>query len=571
MKHKKSEQILVPLLAFIFVLPILLSLYLVMQAHNLNFKKSIGEPAIDLLKTYEKGEAVLFYIDQSARLSLKEAIVDFANSSMDASCGQRYLGEISWGNKEIDCIPAYIQEEINEKITERFKTIFNSHMEAYPGKIPLSADDFNLELRLEENLNIIGVARTKLRIDIVNGEEIIIKKQSATDGIAGNSGRLHGYYYINPSFNEKIDFNLFYFIDVQNKARTLKEAFSSYDLLTEEIASDIVKSLDTLSDVSIGYCNSFTDKEKACMDNSQIPIFSDGKATGECISCNDIRISTLSSCENYYTRDFCNKDICKKNCISANNKCVGKDTVLKESQAIRICISSRYKEITYNENFKSYSVLPVSVKFSFNMTNDYWKKEECQKLPIFNDVLGTVALQDSNVCDENNIVELIEPGSFSIEKERHGPYCGKTGTSYEGYLLACHDCLNEKGNNGQDSLAEMYSYNCPYGCDTTTNECNTPDSCNEAPDETICARTITKDNKKCVPYYVFGLYTSCNECPQNCIILDYVNDNLKKENPCNCKVDCSLLNNNEGLCNNIIFNGFNTCMYYSGKCIQIYP
>ncbi|MEK6947424.1 MAG: hypothetical protein AABX32_07500, partial [Nanoarchaeota archaeon] len=48
--------------------------------YNGTFERYLGEKQYDLIKTYQKGEQVLFYIDQSAKYSLEQSVYDLAKS-----------------------------------------------------------------------------------------------------------------------------------------------------------------------------------------------------------------------------------------------------------------------------------------------------------------------------------------------------------------------------------------------------------------------------------------------------------------------------------------------------------
>lgn len=48
--------------------------------------------------------------------------------------------------------------------------------------------------------------------------------------------------------------------------------------------------------------------------------------------------------------------------------------------------------------------------------------------------------------------------------------------------------------------------------------------------ENPCGKTAGK----CVPYYTAGQFTRCDDCPSSCQMSDYVNDELRARNPCDC-------------------------------------
>lgn len=168
---------MVLLAAFFFVFPILFGLRIVLEKHKSNFEKTIGETQLVLLKTYEKGETVLYYIDESARLALKDTIDEIGLINIDL----------------------HNQSSIAEILT-KFKLNFYEYLQKYPyGGIQLYMENYEFILdRNDKTFELIGKTDEKLIIGIVNNNAIVFKQNNAEEY------EKIGYYYMNPSFRINI-------------------------------------------------------------------------------------------------------------------------------------------------------------------------------------------------------------------------------------------------------------------------------------------------------------------------------------------------------------------------------
>jgi hypothetical protein len=358
-KKRKAAIFFVTLFAFICLITIFPYAKFVSLKKINKFNKYIGESQIILLRTYEKAETVLFYTDESARLSLKETIYELGDSVLN-NCDD-YYGYRLW-TPELDCFPDYSEDEIKNLVIEKFKENFQLYLDNYPGKIPLNLDDYNFELNQEnEYVEIIGKTQEKLRMDITDDDSIVL--ETSEEQIQEKIG----YYYMNPSFRAKLNFNIDFFIDSIEKAETLlqelEQEFEIGNQIDEEFITDFIGRKNYYKNFNIGYCDTFSEKEKICVENNKRPFFKNGIFTENCYDCNHIKVRFLG-CIDYPNQDYCNLDLCDKNCIWNGVNCVKKSFVDLDENISRICISSEYNNFQFNHEMEVYREIPVTMKFA---------------------------------------------------------------------------------------------------------------------------------------------------------------------------------------------------------------
>ena len=139
----------------------------------------LGTKQIKLFKTYAQGESALFYIDQSAKYSLQQAVYDLAknggiseiditdsHASATYECG-RFKGAFVWyeirkddsGIVEKSCID-------EESLSKNLQFYFNENMNKYLGNYPKNLPQDNYIYEVKNNLELIGHAIEPLKFDI---------------------------------------------------------------------------------------------------------------------------------------------------------------------------------------------------------------------------------------------------------------------------------------------------------------------------------------------------------------------------------------------------------------------
>jgi len=173
MKNKKGALVLVPFLVFLFVVGLIYAWSTITSSQQ-SFNEKIGEKQFQLINTYQDGENVLFYIDQSAKYSAYQSIYDLAQNggyNEEKICGD-YLGYSLWMTKDKtigECKP-----DIKDNFKSSFNENLNQFFENYNkiSNIIIPKNNYK-NLILKEKLNIIGIAESYLVIPIGLTEEII--------------------------------------------------------------------------------------------------------------------------------------------------------------------------------------------------------------------------------------------------------------------------------------------------------------------------------------------------------------------------------------------------------------
>ncbi len=165
----------------------------------------IGQYQFSILKASNKAESSIFYIDQSAKYSLQQALYDLAKdgglSEVYASealtpreepflpesyvkkCGKFY-GYSLWYENDANC---FDENKIRLNLELLFNKNLNNYLINYPANIPIN--NYNYEIR--GNIEIIGIAKEPLKFDILKDEnkevikELVEEKVTTKEGIIG--------------------------------------------------------------------------------------------------------------------------------------------------------------------------------------------------------------------------------------------------------------------------------------------------------------------------------------------------------------------------------------------------
>jgi len=180
---KNKKAIFYPITILIFTIFILIvALTSVINRTNVKDeggnKIKLGEQQIELIKTYQKGETALFYVDQSAKYSVYEALYSFAkngtyfNTPMCSPNSENDVAYIMWENiiqdKDILCYPTERDIAINFALF--LNNQLDRYFEVYPSAIiPKNNYDFNFK-ETENNLEILGIATQNIIISTGNSD-----------------------------------------------------------------------------------------------------------------------------------------------------------------------------------------------------------------------------------------------------------------------------------------------------------------------------------------------------------------------------------------------------------------
>lgn len=130
----------------------------------------IGQYQFSILKAANEAEKALLFIEQSAKYSSWQSLYNLANKGgyIEPDCGF-YLGVNLWLNKENNIIKKCYPNE-----GDNFIQIFNEELIKYLEIYPDALIPANYDYKLSGSLEIIGIAKENLVIDIVP-EKFIVK------------------------------------------------------------------------------------------------------------------------------------------------------------------------------------------------------------------------------------------------------------------------------------------------------------------------------------------------------------------------------------------------------------
>lgn len=164
----------------IITLIVLIQLYVVLLSKNAPFiDEPIGKRQFDLIKAYMDAESALFYVDQSAKYALQQAVYDTAQKGgvsedaiSDNKCGKIY-GYAVWHELEKDDTGNYIknscinEEKVKKSLVALFNENLNQYLLSHPSRLP--TDNYNYEIK--GSLEITGKAIAPLKFDILKEEK----------------------------------------------------------------------------------------------------------------------------------------------------------------------------------------------------------------------------------------------------------------------------------------------------------------------------------------------------------------------------------------------------------------
>jgi hypothetical protein len=158
---KKAVIFFSVFLAIIFVMGFLPWAINVSTIKENKFNKMMAESPLLLMTTYERGESVLYYIDRSAELALREVIYKYSNTAgLNSNCEYKD-GYYLWNNANQNCWP----QNVKDSMAKDFRVSLNNYFAAYPEKIP----EIDYTIEAKDN-SLIGKTDKRLRMDITEGD-----------------------------------------------------------------------------------------------------------------------------------------------------------------------------------------------------------------------------------------------------------------------------------------------------------------------------------------------------------------------------------------------------------------
>lgn len=165
MKSKKGA-VLFSIILVVFMVVILLYAWGLLASKYKGFDKNIGERQYQLINIYQKAEKALFYIDQSAKYSAQQVAYDLAKKGgfTESDCGS-YFDTNLWLKKEDDTIKKCYPVE--QSLKNNFTQIFNEELTKYLEIYPDALIPANYDYKLSGSLEVTGIAKENLVIDIL--------------------------------------------------------------------------------------------------------------------------------------------------------------------------------------------------------------------------------------------------------------------------------------------------------------------------------------------------------------------------------------------------------------------
>ena len=196
MKSKKGA-VLFSIILVVFMVVILLYAWGLLASKYKKFDKNIGERQYQLINIYQKGEKALFYIDQSAKYSLQQAVYELGKNGgiseieteeneapFNDECGKFY-GYTIWydvdknqqgSNVKIDCTD-------NEETKLGLKHIFNENLNQYIINYPYNIPTDNYNYEISGNLEMTGKAIYPVYFDILKEAAAKEKEINIPEGL----------------------------------------------------------------------------------------------------------------------------------------------------------------------------------------------------------------------------------------------------------------------------------------------------------------------------------------------------------------------------------------------------
>ena len=173
MKHKKA-LVFVLFVVIIAIVSLISITYLLIAKKPGSYEQWIGIKQFEILKTYQKAEKALFYIDQSAKYSAQQAIYELGQKGghVNSDCGT-YLGYAVWAtfdeNKNLkECYPENVEENFKIKFNQNLNDYLINYNNIESNNVIMPLNSYYIDL--SGKLDIIGRAKEKLSLDI-GGEE----------------------------------------------------------------------------------------------------------------------------------------------------------------------------------------------------------------------------------------------------------------------------------------------------------------------------------------------------------------------------------------------------------------
>ncbi len=209
MMCQKKGSLLIPLTIF-FAIAMLAGLIALTLVKFGTFEKSLGDRQLELFTVYQTGEKYLHYVDESAKLAIKPALLKTGQAGLKKvpGCGSfgasQQVNLWSRENMDADCKPQPqpcppSSEEAKQLFVDYFKPEYEAYINAFnnrqfsigslSSKIPIEYSSISVS---PNGLQVFGVASGSVVIESVDFK---------------NTNKLKYKYSVKPSFTQPLDEN----------------------------------------------------------------------------------------------------------------------------------------------------------------------------------------------------------------------------------------------------------------------------------------------------------------------------------------------------------------------------
>ncbi|MBN1157430.1 hypothetical protein JXA85_07440 [Candidatus Woesearchaeota archaeon] len=178
---RKATFFLIPLV----ILGVLIALPLAIMKFDNTFKidkyRYIGEGQLNIFRAFMESEKAIIYIEDAARFSLHEAIIDLGKNSgfgSESKCGRMGIFN-RWSDEKESCKPGKIEENIKPFLNE----YLDYYVMSYSGiSIPASNYQFAIK-RYPDGATLTGYAESKPILNLGGGSLIPFKQHCDNEAL----------------------------------------------------------------------------------------------------------------------------------------------------------------------------------------------------------------------------------------------------------------------------------------------------------------------------------------------------------------------------------------------------
>lgn len=298
----------------------------------------LGNRQIQLFSLYQRGEEVLFYVDQAAKYAALDAVTEVGQAggfTGSATCGT-YGGYPLFSKESQDssiqeCFPDY-KAAIESSFKQKLRNYLSRYNKRFVNFPPL-ANLYNiLIIEKGRQTEVIGFANKDIQL-LMHCPNVLCAR-----------------YNVTPSFRQLVDYDLSTFKEIKTKVVEVVDTCSknpNYNACMQTKAR--IYTRDTDLDWSIGGC--FSDEELACMAREAsildinpfgMPYLPNLNKDDTYKSCSVCARFFEFKCDEYTNEKYCLRDPCVASCAwdASKSACV-KSTTIPPPRKMKFCVTPK--------------------------------------------------------------------------------------------------------------------------------------------------------------------------------------------------------------------------------------